>query len=64
MSNDAKINLLKRVLRTLAQVNRKFPNVRVIESDIHDLEAWITELGGEARTGTHRAILDGKERKD
>ena len=61
---DDRIALLKRVLRALAQVNRKFPNVRVTEADMHDIEEWITELGGDARTGTHRAILDGKERKD
>lgn len=51
-----KIALLKRVLRELAHL----PRTPALQADMNSLEAWIDELGGDGRTGAHRAIREGE----
>ena len=58
--NELRIALLKRVLKELAVIEPTPP----LKADMNSLEQWITELGGDARTGAHRAIRNALERKN
>jgi hypothetical protein len=57
--NARRIALLKRVLRELAAL----PRTTALEADMNSLEALIDELGGDSRTGAHRAIRNSKQRR-
>lgn len=54
--HQTRIALIKRVLIELAHA----PPTAALEADMNALERWITELGGDARTGAHYAIKKGK----
>lgn len=56
--NERRIAVLKRVLKDLAQLPDTVQGI----ADREELEQMITELGGDARTGAHRAIRKGKQR--
>ncbi len=49
---DARIAVLKRVLKDLAHL----PSTVALSADMNELEVMIEELGGDSRTGAHRAI--------
>ena len=58
--NELRIALIKRVLKELAHIEP----TTTLKADMNSLEKWITELGGDARTGAHRVIRNAKERKN
>lgn len=53
--NEDRIALLKRCSRSLSRAYNDYPTDRTY-ADLQELEAWITELGGDIRTGSHRII--------
>ena len=57
--SERRIAVLKRVLKDLALL----PQTPQSIADRNELELMIVELGGDARTGAHRAIIEGKERR-
>ena len=54
-----RIALYKRVLKELAAIE----STPSLKADMNSLEHLITELGGDARTGSQRVIRSAKERK-
>ena len=56
--NARRIAVLKRTLRELAAL----PQTPALQADMNSLEHWIDELGGDGRTGAHRAIRDSGTR--
>lgn len=54
-----RVALLKRVLKELAHL----PSTPALQADMNSLEHWINELGGDSRTGAHKVIREGKQRR-
>ena len=53
---NVRIAVLKRVLKDLAHL----PQTPALSADMNELELIIEELGGDSRTGAHRAIKEGE----
>lgn len=58
-----RVALLKRCSRGLSNAYRDYPTDQTYK-DLQEIEAWITELGGDVRKSAHTAIIEGKERSD
>ena len=63
LDHKARIETLKRTLKCLAKSMKEFPS-ELTRQDMEVLERMIVELGGDSRTGAHRAIIDSTERSD
>jgi hypothetical protein len=63
LDHKARIETLKRTLKCLARSWKLNPS-EITRQDMEVLERMIVELGGDARTGAHRAITDSTKRSD